>query len=161
MSDMDVLIDPPDWMLIGVGADSFCQHPHHNHSGDHTHEPDPNFIQFTYTVGLAKYGGYEYMITALHPRDAGFFLNILGIRIRDENLVINAGDEVLADLTAGGWPFRVVDMDEDNEAFKAGEDRKVRQLLFCDRSGKYPGEDGADENIARSQRVAGSTWEKE
>lgn len=144
MTDLDRLHQHEDEMVLEYG-----QAIRHVVDGD-----DDGSIPFTYTVGQAMYGAPDWMLSGpIDPRVVARLLNYVGLTLEPK-------PEAGGVLDIGGkYPFRVVEVTDLEAAelygcFKYGDNVRANQLVWPDRNGRYPGDDGYDQE-AYPQEVHG------
>lgn len=109
----------------------------------------PGDEAFLYTVGNALRGLPELLIVGNIPLEMGcMILNVIGDHMRKNE---RAPDEGLLDLD-WSFPFKIrkcSDLAKEEYTIQCGqflgrENYDVLQVMICDKSGKYPGEENVD-----------------
>lgn len=128
-------------------------------------ENDPDFIPFHYTVGCAIHGGYEYSIAGLNSNSSSDILHSVYEKLLDGWRPLN--EECYSDFA--NTPIKFQLMFGNHEAnvarhyWKNSEASfRVMQLIWPDTQGRFPGEDGFEQQFLQKQMIEGSplsiTW---
>lgn len=127
-------------------------------------EGDPDPTTFTYSVGLATYGGYEYLVAGLSPTLAQSVIeNVYSRLLTHWRPSHNVVSYEIANL-----PVRFQLMTDEHEANTTkwfwgnkGIKFKVLQIVWSDQEGNLPGEEdfnpGPNNIFLTSQLIPGST----
>lgn len=128
------IIDKFGWSVTGVLA---------------TAADPPGTTPYYYTAGLTQHGFPELAITGIDPRNAHDILNMLADRVYSRAVTFQHG-QVVDDVLGGGYRAVIVDGTPDRDTIWPGaanaiygEDRvRLQQVVWPDRSGHYPWDDG-------------------
>jgi hypothetical protein len=119
-----------------------------------TEHDSPESLPFMYTIGNHGVGLPELLLIGWDQTSLGRYLNILGHIQRERGTAF--ADEELVNIE-GPSLFRIVDAGEIGRTqyatlvrkYYETEDFEVRQILLCDRQGRWPDTPGCDLPYAR------------
>jgi hypothetical protein len=115
---------------------------------------------FNYSIGLAAYGGYEYMMVGLSSNTMHNFIGAIHAKLQTGWRPTEG--EVVDDLA--NLPMRFNLMTDDHQANMARRywnsyaegDFQVMQVVWTDRNGKFPDEEGFEAEFVGRQSVDGT-----
>lgn len=112
----------PDWIIHYIIGDQPSSHTH----------------------GLNKYGSLELELNIpFDRRTVGMLLNLIGLEIATKRKRYQSGDR---ETDVFNWPIYFL---ETASVISTGNSNRILRVLVCDPEGKYPWEDGCDEQYAK------------